>query len=122
MSTPAREEGLGTQPREGKESGPLSQELLRGPPPSLPATHPAPSSPGPGLPINQDVLLMQKGMLVRKVRSKSWKKLRYFRLQDDGMTVWHARQAGGKAKPSCESRGKLGVGVLGRQDSEEASS
>ncbi|XP_006935632.2 1-phosphatidylinositol 4,5-bisphosphate phosphodiesterase delta-4 isoform X4 [Felis catus] len=52
------------------------------------------------LPINQDVLLMQKGMLVRKVRSKSWKKLRYFRLQDDGMTVWHARQAGGKAKPS----------------------
>ncbi|XP_046939725.1 1-phosphatidylinositol 4,5-bisphosphate phosphodiesterase delta-4 [Lynx rufus] len=59
-----------------------------------------PSSPGPGLPINQDVLLMQKGMLVRKVRSKSWKKLRYFRLQDDGMTVWHARQAGGKAKPS----------------------
>nr|XP_060479572.1 1-phosphatidylinositol 4,5-bisphosphate phosphodiesterase delta-4 isoform X4 [Panthera onca] len=52
------------------------------------------------LPINQDVLLMQKGMLARKVRSKSWKKLRYFRLQDDGMTVWHARQAGGKAKPS----------------------
>ncbi|XP_029789683.1 1-phosphatidylinositol 4,5-bisphosphate phosphodiesterase delta-4 isoform X2 [Suricata suricatta] len=52
------------------------------------------------LPINQDVLLMQKGMLLRKVRSKSWKKLRYFRLQDDGMTVWHARQAGGNAKPS----------------------
>ncbi|KAF3824144.1 hypothetical protein GH733_008429 [Mirounga leonina] len=59
-----------------------------------------PSSPGPGLPINQDLLLMQKGMLMRKVRSKSWKKLRYFRLQDDGMTVWHARQAGGTAKPT----------------------
>uniref|UniRef100_A0A8D0NLT2 Phosphoinositide phospholipase C n=1 Tax=Sus scrofa TaxID=9823 RepID=A0A8D0NLT2_PIG len=52
------------------------------------------------LPINQDLLLMQKGMLMRKVRSKSWKKLRYYRLQDDGMTVWHARQAGGRAKPS----------------------
>nr|XP_035938961.1 1-phosphatidylinositol 4,5-bisphosphate phosphodiesterase delta-4 isoform X3 [Halichoerus grypus] len=52
------------------------------------------------LPINQDLLLMQKGMLMRKVRSKSWKKLRYFRLQDDGMTVWHARQAGGTAKPT----------------------
>ncbi|XP_039089116.1 1-phosphatidylinositol 4,5-bisphosphate phosphodiesterase delta-4 isoform X3 [Hyaena hyaena] len=50
--------------------------------------------------INQEVLLMQKGMVMRKVRSKSWKKLRYFRLQDDGMTVWHARQAGGNAKPS----------------------
>ncbi|XP_072817756.1 1-phosphatidylinositol 4,5-bisphosphate phosphodiesterase delta-4 isoform X1 [Vicugna pacos] len=52
------------------------------------------------LPINQDLLLMQKGTMMRKVRSKSWKKLRYFRLQDDGMTVWHARQAGGRAKPS----------------------
>ncbi|XP_017505055.3 1-phosphatidylinositol 4,5-bisphosphate phosphodiesterase delta-4 isoform X1 [Manis javanica] len=52
------------------------------------------------LPINQDLLLMQKGTMMRKVRSKSWKKLRYFRLQDDSMTVWHARQAGGSAKPS----------------------
>ncbi|XP_046498919.1 1-phosphatidylinositol 4,5-bisphosphate phosphodiesterase delta-4 isoform X4 [Equus quagga] len=52
------------------------------------------------LPVNQDLLLMQKGMSMRKVRSKNWKKLRYFRLQDDGMTVWHARQAGGSAKPS----------------------
>ncbi|KAF4014119.1 hypothetical protein G4228_005503 [Cervus hanglu yarkandensis] len=43
---------------------------------------------------------MQKGTVMRKVRSKSWKKLRFFRLQDDGMTVWHARQAGGRAKPS----------------------
>ncbi|XP_054579178.1 1-phosphatidylinositol 4,5-bisphosphate phosphodiesterase delta-4 [Eptesicus fuscus] len=52
------------------------------------------------LPISQDVLLMQKGMLMRKVRSKNWKKLRYFRLQEDGMTVWHARQVGGRAKAS----------------------
>ncbi|XP_038441669.1 1-phosphatidylinositol 4,5-bisphosphate phosphodiesterase delta-4 isoform X1 [Canis lupus familiaris] len=52
------------------------------------------------LPINQDLMLMQKGMLMRKVRSKCWKKLRYFRLQDDGMTVWHARQEGGNAKPT----------------------
>ncbi|KAK1336640.1 hypothetical protein QTO34_002674 [Cnephaeus nilssonii] len=52
------------------------------------------------LPISQDVLLMQKGMLMRKVRSKNWKKLRFFRLQEDGMTVWHARQVGGRAKAS----------------------
>ncbi|XP_045711867.1 1-phosphatidylinositol 4,5-bisphosphate phosphodiesterase delta-4 isoform X2 [Phyllostomus hastatus] len=52
------------------------------------------------LPVNDDVLQMQKGTLMRKVRSKSWKKLRYFRLQEDGMTVWHARQAGGRAKAS----------------------
>ncbi|KAM5228717.1 1-phosphatidylinositol 4,5-bisphosphate phosphodiesterase delta-4 [Ctenodactylus gundi] len=52
------------------------------------------------LTTDQDLLLMQEGMLMRKVRSKSWKKLRYFKLQVDGMTVWHARQAGGSAKPS----------------------
>ncbi|XP_062953217.1 1-phosphatidylinositol 4,5-bisphosphate phosphodiesterase delta-4 isoform X2 [Cynocephalus volans] len=52
------------------------------------------------LTTDQDLLLMQEGMLMRKVRSKNWKKLRYFRLQNDGMTVWHARQAGGSAKPS----------------------
>ncbi|KAM5324813.1 1-phosphatidylinositol 4,5-bisphosphate phosphodiesterase delta-4 [Glossophaga mutica] len=52
------------------------------------------------LPVSEDVLLMQKGTLMRKVRSKSWKKLRYFRLQEDGMTVWHARQPGGRAKAS----------------------
>ncbi|XP_036174899.1 1-phosphatidylinositol 4,5-bisphosphate phosphodiesterase delta-4 [Myotis myotis] len=52
------------------------------------------------LPISQDVLLMQKGTMMRKVRSKNWKKLRYFRLQEDGMTVWHARQVGARAKAS----------------------
>ncbi|XP_030660095.1 1-phosphatidylinositol 4,5-bisphosphate phosphodiesterase delta-4 isoform X3 [Nomascus leucogenys] len=52
------------------------------------------------LTTDQDLLLMQEGMPMRKVRSKSWKKLRYFRLQNDGMTVWHARQARGSAKPS----------------------
>ncbi|XP_008823938.1 1-phosphatidylinositol 4,5-bisphosphate phosphodiesterase delta-4 isoform X2 [Nannospalax galili] len=52
------------------------------------------------LATDQDLLLMQEGTMIRKVRSKNWKKLRYFRLQNDGMTVWHARQAGGIAKPT----------------------
>ncbi|KAL6082158.1 hypothetical protein STEG23_027333 [Scotinomys teguina] len=38
--------------------------------------------------------------MMRKVRTKSWKKTRYFRLQNDGMTVWHSRQAEGIAKPT----------------------
>ncbi|XP_036290461.1 1-phosphatidylinositol 4,5-bisphosphate phosphodiesterase delta-4 isoform X1 [Pipistrellus kuhlii] len=50
------------------------------------------------LPSSQEVLLMQKGMMMRKVRTKNWKRLRYFKLQEDGMTVWHARQVGGRAK------------------------
>ncbi|KAM6178402.1 1-phosphatidylinositol 4,5-bisphosphate phosphodiesterase delta-4 [Rhynchocyon petersi] len=52
------------------------------------------------LPTDPDLLLMQEGMQMRKVRSKNWKKLRYFRLQEDGMTVWHSRQMGCRAKPS----------------------
>uniref|UniRef100_A0A8C6A027 Phosphoinositide phospholipase C n=1 Tax=Marmota marmota marmota TaxID=9994 RepID=A0A8C6A027_MARMA len=54
----------------------------------------------PGLTTDQDLLQMQEGTLMRKVRSKSWKKPRYFRLQNDGMTVWHARQARGSEKPT----------------------
>ncbi|XP_012583882.1 PREDICTED: 1-phosphatidylinositol 4,5-bisphosphate phosphodiesterase delta-4 isoform X1 [Condylura cristata] len=52
------------------------------------------------LPVSEDLLLMQKGTMMRKVRSKNWKKLRFFRLQEDCMTVWHARQVGASAKPS----------------------
>ncbi|XP_056663853.1 1-phosphatidylinositol 4,5-bisphosphate phosphodiesterase delta-4 isoform X2 [Monodelphis domestica] len=52
------------------------------------------------LPLDDDLLLMQTGSVLRKVKSRSWKKQRYFRLQDDGMTVWYARQAGGRTKPS----------------------
>ncbi|XP_036611208.1 1-phosphatidylinositol 4,5-bisphosphate phosphodiesterase delta-4 isoform X1 [Trichosurus vulpecula] len=52
------------------------------------------------LPLDDDLLLMQNGSMLRKVKSRSWKKQRYYRLQDDGMTVWYARQAGGRTKPS----------------------
>nr|XP_048314979.1 1-phosphatidylinositol 4,5-bisphosphate phosphodiesterase delta-4 isoform X2 [Myodes glareolus] len=52
------------------------------------------------LTTDQDLLLMQEGTMMRKVRTKFWKKLRFFRLQNDGMTVWHARQADGEAKPT----------------------
>ncbi|XP_040609253.1 1-phosphatidylinositol 4,5-bisphosphate phosphodiesterase delta-4 isoform X3 [Mesocricetus auratus] len=52
------------------------------------------------LTTDQDLLLMQEGTMMRKVRTKTWKKPRYFKLQSDGMTVWHARQAEGIAKPT----------------------
>ncbi|KAM4835985.1 1-phosphatidylinositol 4,5-bisphosphate phosphodiesterase delta-4 isoform 2-T4 [Thomomys bottae] len=47
-----------------------------------------------------NLLLMQEGSLMRKVRSKIWKKTRYFRLHNDGMTVWQSQQARGPAKPT----------------------
>ncbi|NXL42897.1 PLCD4 phosphodiesterase, partial [Podilymbus podiceps] len=39
---------------------------------------------------------MQQGMLMRKVKSKSWKKQRYFKLQDDCMTIWYQSKRTGK--------------------------
>ncbi|KFW04686.1 1-phosphatidylinositol 4,5-bisphosphate phosphodiesterase delta-4, partial [Fulmarus glacialis] len=39
---------------------------------------------------------MQQGTLMRKVKSKSWKKQRYFKLQDDCMTIWYQSKRMGK--------------------------
>ncbi|XP_029766358.1 1-phosphatidylinositol 4,5-bisphosphate phosphodiesterase delta-4 [Terrapene carolina triunguis] len=41
---------------------------------------------------------MQQGTLMRKVKSKSWKKQRYFKLQDDCMTVWYKSKKNGNTK------------------------
>nr|XP_056717278.1 1-phosphatidylinositol 4,5-bisphosphate phosphodiesterase delta-4 [Euleptes europaea] len=41
---------------------------------------------------------MQQGTMMRKVKSKNWKKLRYFRLQDDCMTIWYRSKKSGNAK------------------------
>lgn len=100
MSTPAGKEGLGDSPGKRRRLDPGSRAPSE--PSTLPTDYLAPAFPGPGLSTDQDLLLMQEGMMMRKVRSKNWKKLRHFRLQNDGMTVWHARQAGGRAKPTCE--------------------
>ncbi|NXJ59831.1 PLCD4 phosphodiesterase, partial [Rostratula benghalensis] len=39
---------------------------------------------------------MQQGTLMRKVKSKSWKKQRFFKLQDDCMTIWYQSKRTGK--------------------------
>lgn len=45
---------------------------------------------------------MQQGTLMRKVKSKSWKKQRYFKLQDDCMTIWYQSKRTGKTESACE--------------------
>uniref|UniRef100_A0A8D0HBB8 Phosphoinositide phospholipase C n=1 Tax=Sphenodon punctatus TaxID=8508 RepID=A0A8D0HBB8_SPHPU len=45
---------------------------------------------------------MQQGMVMRKVKSRSWKKQRYFMLQDDCMTIWYKSRKTGNAKSACE--------------------
>ncbi|NWX43574.1 PLCD4 phosphodiesterase, partial [Steatornis caripensis] len=41
---------------------------------------------------------MQQGTLMRKVKSKNWKKQRYFKLQDDCMTIWYQSKRTGKTE------------------------
>lgn len=40
---------------------------------------------------------------MRKVKSKGWKKQRYFKLQDDCMTIWYQSKRTGKTESACES-------------------
>ncbi|XP_028981674.1 1-phosphatidylinositol 4,5-bisphosphate phosphodiesterase delta-4 [Esox lucius] len=44
---------------------------------------------------DEDIQVMKAGAMLRKVKSRSWKKQRHFRLQDDGQTIWYkSRWAG----------------------------
>uniref|UniRef100_A0A8C3TJ78 1-phosphatidylinositol 4,5-bisphosphate phosphodiesterase delta-4 n=1 Tax=Chelydra serpentina TaxID=8475 RepID=A0A8C3TJ78_CHESE len=53
---------------------------------------------GRGLRLDETLEQMQQGSLMRKVKSKSWKKQRYLELQDDCMTVWHKSKKTGHTK------------------------
>ncbi|XP_039350802.1 1-phosphatidylinositol 4,5-bisphosphate phosphodiesterase delta-4 isoform X2 [Mauremys reevesii] len=52
----------------------------------------------PRLQLDETLEQMQQGTLMRKVKSKSWKKQRYFKLQDDCMTVWYKSKKTGNTK------------------------
>jgi len=56
----------------------------------------------PGIQLTDTLEQMQQGMLMRKVKSKSWKKQRYFKLQDDCMTIWYQSKRTGKIESACE--------------------
>ncbi|XP_064801049.1 1-phosphatidylinositol 4,5-bisphosphate phosphodiesterase delta-4-like [Oncorhynchus masou masou] len=44
---------------------------------------------------DEDLQAMKVGAMLRKVKSRSWKKQRHFRLQEDGQTIWYkSRWAG----------------------------
>uniref|UniRef100_A0A670YHH2 Phosphoinositide phospholipase C n=1 Tax=Pseudonaja textilis TaxID=8673 RepID=A0A670YHH2_PSETE len=48
--------------------------------------------------LDDNLIQMQQGTMMRKVKSKNWKKQRYFMLQQDCMTVWYKSKMSGKAK------------------------
>lgn len=59
-------------------------------------------TPPPGIQLTDTLEQMQQGTLMRKVKSKSWKKQRYFKLQDDCMTIWYQSKRTGKTESACE--------------------
>lgn len=56
----------------------------------------------PGIQLTDTLEQMQQGTLMRKVKSKSWKKQRFFKLQDDCMTIWYQSKRTGKTESACE--------------------
>uniref|UniRef100_A0A3Q3K1C6 Phosphoinositide phospholipase C n=1 Tax=Monopterus albus TaxID=43700 RepID=A0A3Q3K1C6_MONAL len=44
-----------------------------------------------------DVKVMMAGSTLRKVKSRSWKKQRHFRLLEDGMTIWYKSRWAGRS-------------------------
>ncbi|XP_075037141.1 1-phosphatidylinositol 4,5-bisphosphate phosphodiesterase delta-4 isoform X1 [Mixophyes fleayi] len=50
------------------------------------------------LQTDENLQLMQTGSMMRKVKSRSWKKQRYFKLQEDCMTIWYKSKKTGNTK------------------------
>ncbi|XP_063789979.1 1-phosphatidylinositol 4,5-bisphosphate phosphodiesterase delta-4 isoform X2 [Pseudophryne corroboree] len=50
------------------------------------------------LQLDENLQLMQAGSVMRKVKSRSWKKQRYFKLQEDCMTIWYKSKKTGNTK------------------------
>lgn len=64
-----------------------------------------------GLEGDTDVQFLLMGGELVKVRSTSWKKMRYFKLQEDCKTIWHESHKKFKRDQTCEC-GRLMARVL----------
>uniref|UniRef100_A0A4W4FRM3 Phosphoinositide phospholipase C n=1 Tax=Electrophorus electricus TaxID=8005 RepID=A0A4W4FRM3_ELEEL len=51
--------------------------------------------------VDADLRWMRAGSVMRKVKSRTWKKQRYFRLQDDCATIWYKSEKAGNAHCTC---------------------
>uniref|UniRef100_A0A8C1J2L5 Phosphoinositide phospholipase C n=1 Tax=Cyprinus carpio TaxID=7962 RepID=A0A8C1J2L5_CYPCA len=50
---------------------------------------------------DDDLKSMFVGTVMRKIKSRTWKKQRYFRLQEDCMTIWYKSKKAGNAHSTC---------------------
>ncbi|XP_016894277.1 1-phosphatidylinositol 4,5-bisphosphate phosphodiesterase delta-4 isoform X1 [Cynoglossus semilaevis] len=53
------------------------------------------ASTGTGLQADEDIQSMLVGTVMRKIKSRAWKKQRYFKLEDDCMTIWYKSKKAG---------------------------
>ncbi|XP_048455238.1 1-phosphatidylinositol 4,5-bisphosphate phosphodiesterase delta-4 [Rhincodon typus] len=51
-----------------------------------------------GLRVDENLQSMLVGSMMRKVKSRSWKRQRYFKLQDDCMSIWYKSKKTGNPK------------------------
>ncbi|TRZ00779.1 hypothetical protein DNTS_034751 [Danionella cerebrum] len=59
--------------------------------------HMASTERGLRIQADDDLKSMSVGTVMRKIKSRTWKKQRYFRLQDDCMTIWYKSKKAGNA-------------------------
>ncbi|KAG7251282.1 hypothetical protein CRUP_007267, partial [Coryphaenoides rupestris] len=57
------------------------------------------------IPGDDNLRSMLVGTVMRKVKSRTWKKQRYFKLQEDCMTIWYKSKKAGRAHSTCDRRG-----------------
>lgn len=58
---------------------------------------------------DDNIQSMLVGAVLRKIKSRTWKKQRYFKLQDDGMTIWYKSKKAGNTHCTCKKKFTLRV-------------
>jgi len=70
-----------------------------------------------GIQGDDNLQSMLVGTVMRKIKSRTWKKQRYFKLQDDCMTIWYKSKKAGNAHSTCKNNVSVQDGwILIKQD------
>lgn len=56
-----------------------------------------------GIAEDDNLQSMLVGAVMRKIKSRTWKKQRYFKLEDDCMTIWYKSKKAGNAQSTCKT-------------------
>lgn len=56
-----------------------------------------------GIQGDDNLQSMLVGTVMRKIKSRSWKKQRYFKLQEDCTTIWYKSKKAGNTHSTCKT-------------------